>query len=319
MLRRLIQKISEHLKAFIRRVKLILIIIGKRIIIPGFEGISLYYTAVFFVGGLKKGSLVIRANSVAFSFLLALFPTIIFFFSLIPFIPINNLHENIMLSISNALPDKVYLYIAQTIDEIIGQQRGDLLSLGFFLAIYFSSNGVMGLMKAFNMTSHIVETRSKRELILVSLFLVLIIALILIVSTAMLIYSSWLIKYLHAEGLVNARITFILIEAAKWIILMLMIFIMISTIYYLAPAGKRPFKFISAGSTLATLMSVIFMMAFNYYINKFGQYNKLYGSLGTLIIMMLWINFNAIVLLIGYELNASIHEANVVKEEHKTS
>ena len=315
MMRSFLLRIKNSLVQFLRWLKFSLITIGKKIILPGFEGISLYKTTVFFVDGIKNGALIIRANSVSFSFLLALFPTIIFFFSLIPFIPIDNLHESIMLSLSNALPDRVFIYIEQTVDEIIGQQRGDLLSLGFFLAIYFSSNGVLGLMKAFNMTTHTIENRTKRELIFVSLFLVFIIAMILIISTALLIYSSWLIKYLHTEGLVSAGITFILINIAKWIILFLMILVMISIIYYMAPAGNRPFKFISAGSMLATILSIIFMMAFDYYIENFGQYNKLYGSLGTLIILMLWINFNAIVLLIGYELNASIHEANVIKEQ----
>ncbi len=316
MLQHTFQKTKSTIIRFLRLIRARLVTIGRRIVLPGFDGISLYETTVFFVNGLKKGSLIVRAKSVSFSFLLALFPTIIFFFSLIPFIPIDNLHDSIMLSISNAIPDRVYLYIEQTVNEIIGRQRGDLLSLGFFLALYFSSNGVMGLMKAFNMTSHIIETRSKRELIFVSLFLVFIMAVILIISTALLAYSSWLIKFLHAEGHVSTQITFILIIVAKWIILFLMILVMISMIYYLAPSGKRPFRFFSAGSLLATIMSLLFMMGFNYYIENFGQYNKLYGSLATLIILMLWINFNSIVLLIGFELNASIHEANVVKGKH---
>jgi membrane protein len=292
--------------------------VGTKIVLPGFQGISLYETAVFFIGGLRKGSLVMRANSVSFSFMMALFPTIIFFFSLIPFIPIDNLYENIMLSISNALPDKVFHYIQQTVEEIIGRQRGEVLSLGFLLAIYFSSNGVAGLMKGFNLTTHTVETRSKWQLFIISLFLVFIIALILIISTTLLIFSSWFIKLLMGAVDSSARFTFILVVIAKWVILFMMILMMISTIYYLAPSGKRPFRFISAGSMLATILSLVFMMAFNYYIDNFSQYNKLYGSLGTLIILMLWINFNAIVLLIGFELNASIHEATSGHASHVT-
>jgi membrane protein len=214
-----------------------------------------------------------------------------------------------MLSISNALPDKVFLYIQQTVEEIIGRQRGEVLSLGFVLAIYFSSNGVVGLMKGFNLTTHTVETRSKWELLLVSFFLIFIIAIILIISTTLLIFSSWFIDQILGAFELGTRLTFILVVIAKWLILFTMVLMMISTIYYFAPSGKRPFRFISAGSMLATILSLVFMMAFNYYLDNFGQYNKLYGSLGTLIILMLWINFNALVLLIGFELNASIHEA----------
>ena len=156
-MRNFLPEIKHNLIRFLRWIRANLVTVGKKIVLPGFEGISIYETAIFFVDGIKNGALIIRANSVSFSFFLALFPTIIFFFSLIPFIPINNLHESIMLSLSNALPNQVFQFIEQTINEIIERQRGDLLSLGFFMAIYFSSNGVMGLMKAFNMTSHTIR------------------------------------------------------------------------------------------------------------------------------------------------------------------
>ena len=105
--------------------------------------------------------------------------------------------------------------------------------------------------------------------------------------------------------------------SGKWIIVMIMVFTAISFTYYLAPAKKRYFRFISAGSTLATLLTLIFTYGFNYYINNFSQYNKFYGSIGTLIILMLWVNLNAIVLLIGFELNASIYDAKKIKDRKK--
>lgn len=294
---------------FVRKMKVGFERLARKIILPGFDGIPLYDVILFFFKGIRKSSLISRANSLSFTFMLAIFPAIIFVFTLIPYIPIDNLQETILNSLSNIMPENAFKTVESTIRDLVSLHRGGLLSLGFFLAIYFSSNGVMGIMKAFNRTSHTIETRSKLMLIVISILLVLIIVSIMLVATSLLIFASYLIKHYASEGFYDDSLTSTLINIGKWIFTYLLIFIVISFIYYLAPAGKRHFRFISAGSTLATLLSLVFIMGFNYYIDNFAQYNKLYGSLGTLIILMLWINLNAIALLIGFELNASILDA----------
>ncbi len=293
----------------VRKMKVVGERLARKIILPGFDGIPLYDVILFFFKGIRKSSLISRANSLSFTFMLAIFPAIIFFFTLIPYIPVDNLQETILQSLSNIMPENAFKTVESTIRDLISLHRGGLLSLGFLMAIYFSSNGVMGIMKAFNRTSHTIETRSTLMLIVISIVLVAIIVSILIIATSLLIFASYLIKQYASEGLSDDGITPILIIIGKWVFTYLLIFIVISFIYYLAPAGKRHFKFISAGSTLATILSLLFMMGFNYYIDNFAQYNKLYGSLGTLIILMIWINLNAIALLIGFELNASILDA----------
>lgn len=307
--------IFRQIKEFIIQIKEKLIHLSRKIVLPGFEGLPLYDVVVFFFRGIKQSSLISRANALSFTFLLAIFPAIIFFFTLIPYIPVENLQQTIMDTLQDAIPEHTFITVKETITGIISLHNGGLLSFGFLVAMYFSTNGMMGLMKAFNRTSHTIETRSNFKLRLISLALVVIVALIVIISATLLISTKFIIDYLETNGLTEGGLNTFLISTGKWVITLLMIFIAISTIYYLAPASRKHFRFISAGSSLATVLSLLFIIGFNFYIDHFGQYNKLYGSLGTLIILMLWINLNAIVLLIGFELNASIVD---VKKSRKT-
>lgn len=298
----LFRKLYDPLEAVIVR-------LAKKIILPGFDGLPLYDVVIFFFRGINQSSLISRANSLSFTFLLGIFPAILFFFTLIPYIPIENLHITILETLKNALPEHTYTTVKDTIEGIVQQHNGGLLSFGFLFSLYFSSNGMLGVMKAFNRTSHTIETRSFFKIRFVSVILVLLVTTLLIISASSLVGTSIFLNYLADKQVIKSDFTYILINIAKWFIILIMSFTAISFIYYMAPANRKNFRFISAGSTLATILSFIFIIGFNYYIDSFAQYNKLYGSIGTLIILMLWINLNAIVLLIGFELNASIFVA----------
>lgn len=291
--------------------------ISSRLILPGFEGMSLYDVSSFFFKGIRKSSIIIRANSLSYIFLMSIFPAILFFFTLIAYIPIDNLHTTIMEALKQAFPENAYLTVKNTIEDILKHQNSGLLSIGFLLTMYFANNGMIGLIKAFNQTSHTIESRSSFKLHLTSILLIFIVTTIIILSISLLIFTSFAIKYFVSEGILTNDLTIYLYSAGKWIIIFVMVLSMISFIYYLAPAKERYFKFISAGSTLATILSLLFIFGFKYYIDHFSRYNKLYGSIGTLIVLMLWINLNALVLLIGYELNASIHDAKIQKKTGK--
>ncbi len=291
--------------------------ISSRLILPGFEGMSLYDVSSFFFKGIQKSSIIIRANSLSYIFLMSIFPAILFFFTLIAYIPIDNLHTTIMETLKQAFPENAYLTVKNTIEDILKHQNSGLLSIGFLLTMYFANNGMIGLIKAFNQTSHTIESRSSFKLHLTSISLIFIVTTIIILSISLLIFTSFAIKYFVSEGILTNDLTIYLYSAGKWIIIFVMVLSMISFIYYLAPAKERYFKFISAGSTLATILSLLFIFGFKYYIDHFSRYNKLYGSIGTLIVLMLWINLNALVLLIGYELNASIHDAKIQKKTGK--
>jgi len=271
----------------------------------------IYDVVQFFFHGIRKSSLLSRANSLSFTFTLAMFPLILFFFTLIPYIPVSGLQASILNALSQALPEQVYDFLHGTIIEIVSKQNGGWLSIGFFMAFYFSNSGVIGIMKAFNRSAHTVETRSSLRMRLVSLGLQIILITITIIAAALLILTPIFLHYVSENSIITSGFTIVLIQIAKWIILGLLIFLSLSFLYYLAPAGKRVFRFISPGSTLATILALIFIGLFNLYIDHFAQYNKLYGSIGTIIILMLYININAIALLVGFELNASIYDAQM--------
>lgn len=313
-------KYPNRIEKIILKVKKIsekVISISRHLILPGFEGMPLYDVASFFIKGIQKSSIIIRANSLSFTFLMSIFPAILFFFTLIAYIPIDNLHATIMETLKQAFPESAYLTIKNTIEDILKRQNTGLLSIGFLLTIYFATNGMIGLIKSFNQTSHTIESRSTFKLHLTAISLIFIVTIIIILSVSLLIFTSFAIKYFVSKGILTSELTIYLYSAGKWIIIFIMVLSMISFMYYLAPAKERYFKFISAGSTLATILALVFMFGFKYYIEHFSRYNKLYGSIGTLIVLMLWINLNALVLLIGYELNASIHDAKMQKKTGK--
>ena len=280
----------------------------KKIKPIGFAGLNLYDVAIFFVKGLQEGAITTRASSLAFNFFLAFFPSIIVFFTLIPYIPIIGFQETLMEILSNILPPSTNNATFNTLDDIINNQRGGLLSIGFILALYFSTNGMSSLIQAFNSSYHIRENESIIKHQLLSIFLTAIISALVFLTIILIIFGKTTITYLVDFQLISQN-KIVFLNIAKWIILIFMLFVGITTIFNIGPAIKSKIKIFSPGAILATLFIILTSIVFSYYIDNFSQYNKIYGSIGTLIIILLWIYFNAIFLLIGFELNASILNA----------
>ena len=280
----------------------------KKIKPIGFAGLNLYDVAIFFVKGLQEGAITTRASSLAFNFFLAFFPSIIVFFTLIPYIPIIGFQETLMEILSNILPPSTNNATFNTLDDIINNQRGGLLSIGFILALYFSTNGMSSLIQAFNASYHIRENESIIKHQLLSILLTAVISALVFLTIILIIFGKTTITYLVDFQLISQN-KIVFLNIAKWIILIFMLFVGITTIFNIGPAIKSKIKIFSPGAILATLFIILTSIVFSYYIDNFSQYNKIYGSIGTLIIILLWIYFNAIFLLIGFELNASILNA----------
>jgi membrane protein len=283
-----------------------LIRLSKKVILPGFDRIPLYDVTVFFVHGLSKGYITNRASAISFNFFLAIFPSLIFFFTIIPFIPITNFQQSLLDIIRDFLPDSAFATVQATVEDIITQPRGGLLSVGFVLSLYFSTNGINSLMQAFNNTFHTIETRTVVKQRLISIMLVMIITFLLIIAIGFITLGTWILSLILPRGILESNFYFGLIVASKWLVTVAVLFFAISFIYYFAPAKRRQFRFISAGSSLATVLIIATALGFNFYVDNFSKYNVLYGSIGTLLVVMLWIYFISFSLLIGFELNASI-------------
>ncbi len=287
--------------------------LSKKLIIPGFDNLPIYDVIRFFIEGIQKNSLTTRASSLAFRFFLALFPSIIFLFSLIPYIPIDNFKIQLFELIRGMLPGEAYEMASTTIEDLMNNKNEGLLSFGFLFAFYLASNGVNSMVIAFNDTYHALKKSTFIETRLRSFLLLFIIVFLMIITIGLIVFSSAITSYLITNNYVSNTYLIYILKAIKFIILLLVFFLGISSIYYFGNTRSKKFRFMSAGSTLATLLSLLLSTGFAYYVNHFTSYNKVYGSIGTLIVIMLWLYFNSLVLLIGFELNASIGHA----KEHK--
>ncbi|MBB6113102.1 membrane protein [Mucilaginibacter lappiensis] len=278
----------------------------KVIILPGFRPLPLYTVVVFFIKEITNSSLVNRASSLAYSFMLAIFPATIFLFTLIPYIPIHNFQRELLRILASIMPTNAYLAFNDTIIDIIKNQNGKLLSFGFLSTIYFSTNGVTNLMKAFNKSSLITDRRSWIKRRGVALGLTMAISLALIIAIGIMIAGQGLISSIRHHLDSKSHFWIYPIFLLRWIVIIVIFFVTVSFLYRYAPAHKKKWKFINPGSILATGLAVLTSLGFSYYINNFSSYNKVYGSIGTLIVVMLWMYLNSLILLIGFELNASI-------------
>mgnify|MGYP006182126197 FL=1 len=287
----------------------------KKLIIPGFEGLSLYEVSMFFYKGLVKGALTTRASSLAFNFFLAFFPSIIVLFTLIPFVPIEGFQEQLFVLMRDILPPLTFDATKSILDDIVNNEQGGLLSLTFVLALYFSTNGVNAMITGFNATYHLTDRRTWWQLRLLSFTLTLVLAILLVLTIIFQLFSQGFMSNLVSEGYLHQYSADIILYA-KWLILVFVLFISYSILFYYGPADKKGWKFLSAGSIITTFLSVISSLGFSYYVNNFAQYNQLYGSIGTLLVILLWMYFNSIILLLGFELNASIVSAKE-KQQNK--
>lgn len=289
-----------------------LITISKHLRLPGFEGLPLYDVGDFFIKRISEGELQTRARSLAFSFFLALFPTIIFIFTLIPYIPIDSFQEQLLMLIKDFLPASTFDSAEETIKDIILHQRGGLLSLGFIFALFISADGVMALMTWFNKSYHGKEQRSAWKFRIMAIALTITLALLVFLAIGLIATTEYIYYYLEEKRILVNVMQLTVLSVGKWIILLSLCFSAISLLFYFGPSKHEKLKFISAGSSLATLLIVITSLGFNFFITNFSQYNKVYGSIGTLIIILVWIYINSFVLLVGYELNVSIRKARKI-------
>jgi membrane protein len=289
----------------------------KRIILPGFEGATLNNVFSFVVKGFSKGSLVTRASSIAFNLLMALLPASIFLFTLIPFIPLPNFQHELIRLFESIIPADAYSFLESTIVDVITRKSGGLLVFMFIATIIFSTNGIHAIIHAFVVSAHTFQTRTWLAQRRISIVLLLIIVLMIATAGFLLIFGKIAINRLVELRIVEKSLVFYLIMTLKWIVIVLLLFLAISFLYWLAPAKKSDFRFISPGSILATGLFILTSLGFSAYVNNFGQYNKLYGSIGTLMVILAWLYFNSIALLIGFELNVSIKAAIAVNDYEK--
>jgi membrane protein len=280
---------------------------AKAVHLPGFGPLSLYEVIIFFIQEFLTGSLVSKASSLAYSFMLALFPATIFLVTLIPYIPINHFQDNLVNLLSSVLPNEsASNFFNSNIVSIIKHQNGKLLSFGFLTALIFATNGVANLMRAFNRSSLVIEKRTWLYRRWVALVLTVVIAISLLVAITILIAGQSILGFLRDHLYSKGHFWLYVFAFSRWVIVVLIFFVTVSILYRYGPSHKLRWKFLNPGSIMATTLAVLTSFGFSYYINHFSHYNKIYGSIGTLIIVMIWLYLNSLIVLMGFELDANI-------------
>jgi len=277
---------------------------------PGFKGKSMYQVGKFFVNGLFKEDLNLRASSLAFNFFIALFPLIIFLFTLIPYIPVDNLQQLITDYIDKFLPTNASAFLNETIQDIITNQNAGLLSFGFIAALYFSSNGFASMLSAFDSGVHQKLQRNWFDIRVKSVGLLFLVVSILLTTILLSITFNYGLGLVENQVELTDWFTTFMLKAVEAILMFALVYFIYSSIYYFGSNKGSEWRFFSAGSTIATILSIITTYGFSKYVENFNSYNKLYGSVGTLLVLMLLIFFNCFVVLIGFELNRSIDKAS---------
>lgn len=280
----------------------------KIVVLPGFGKLPLYTVGLFFFQEIARESLLNKASSLAYSFMLAIFPGIIFLFTLIPYIKvfIEDFQEQLLEFMQMILPENAYKTIESTLLDIVTNQNSRLLSFGFLMAMIFATNGIHSLMRAFNKSSLVLESRSFVKQRLVALALAIMIIMALTIGMGIVTLASFIINHLKNTIEITGGFWAWLIGITRWIILLGIYFFTLSILYKYGPSSSKKWSFFSPGATLATVLAALTFWGFAFYINNFNTYNKLYGSIGTLIVIMIWLYLNSLIILIGFELNASI-------------
>ncbi len=303
----MLNKIHEYLIKFSFYKKLIEL--SKRLVLPGFGGLSIHSIAGFFLKSLDSQGLHLMASSISFNIVVAIFPAIIFFFTLIAYLPIKASPTQTLALIKSLIPESVYETLSHTLFDILGNQHGDLLSIGFFLALYFASNGVQTMLQAFNNFSKFKDNRAAWKQKLISTGLTLILSLLVLAAIILGALGNKAFKWLFEMNFLPDEISVYLLQSLNWLVILLFIFSIISTLFYYGQGENKHWGFFSPGSSLATVLLLVTTSFFSYYVNNFNAYNKLYGSIGTLVAILILIYFNTFTLLIGYVLNVSIDKA----------
>lgn len=282
----------------------ILVKLGKKIILPGFEGLSLYDLIEIYTIGIVKGTFSARASAISWSFFLSLFPFLLFLLNLIPYVPIDNFEENFFEFVNSALPKQSSDFFAGIFDDIASNPRGGLLSTVFVLSILFMTNGINAVFSGFEYSYHVSLNRNFVRQYLVALGVSIIVASLLLITVIGTLYFTYLVDDLNKIGMVDDTIFWLTI--GKYALFIFMIFAIVATLFYFGTSEGKQNTFFSPGAFMTTFLIIITTYLFGIYIDNFSNYNKLYGSIGAMLILMLYIWLNANLLLLGFELNASL-------------
>lgn len=302
--------------------------ISRKTVLPGFRGIPLLGVIRFFYTQADNLAFRERAAAVAFNFIMAIPPTAIFFFTLIPYLPVaDRFHRELIILITEINPNiEVRQYILGFVEDFFTNQQTGLLSLGFLLAIFYASNAIMVMIRTFDKSLHkIPPKRFFFERRLRAIRLTTVVVFLLMGTILLLIGQGALFEWIMEELNITNHTVHAFIYAIKWIVILCLFTYATGFIYRHAPSHHVRWKIITPGSVIVTILTVATTWLFSLWVQESGSFNKLYGSIGTLLIIMLLLFINSYILLIGFELNVGIDqlknkaEADMQKKQNPRS
>ena len=220
----------------------------------------------------------------------------------------------LMSLLESITPVYVWPAISGMITDVVMRQNGTLSSFMFIIGIYFTIVCINGILVAMTSSYYTEEKRNIFNQIMLSAKLMLLTFLIIVMVAAFFILASLTIRYVHTNYVNNPLLYYFVVHFIKWLLVYAAVYFLISIFYYLAPVKRGDYKFFSAGSSTCTILLVVLIWLLNIYFSNFDNYNLIYGSLGAIFAILLWINWSAAIFLICYDLNVSIAKA---KSENK--
>lgn len=277
----------------------------KKIKLGFLSGLSLYELLEIYLVGVAEGAVTYRAAAIAFSFFMALFPFALFVLNLVPYIPLENFQADFLKFVEDSVPPKTYSAIFTILSDIMNNSHSGLLSSGFLLSIFVMANGVNSVLGGFETSHHVIVKRGFIRQYLVALCISLLLSFILIVTVATIVIFEVFIQTTKIQDVLSDSIPILVWGRYLFLLLMILVTSSIMLKFGTKHTGKR--SFISIGSVFTTILIVISSYFFGIWVVKFAKYNELYGSIGTLLILMFYIWLNCVILLLGFELNAAIN------------
>lgn len=289
---------------------------SKKWHLPGFEGLPLYDVIMFFRKSIRSQSLTERAAAISYNFIMALPPSLLFLFTIIPhlpFISVKSIKFQLHALIYDIIPAKGHNQsIIAFIDSFLDGARIGLLSFGLLFALFFASNAMMGLMRSFNKKYLGFEERKGLHKRWIAIKLTILIFGLLLAYLILLIMQGALLNLLVKSSDWKQFIFY-----TRWLLIVLLVFFAIAFIFKYAPAIQKRWKLVSPGAMLTTFLSLLASLGFSAFVNNFGKYNALYGAIGTIMMLMALVFINSLALLIGFELNVSISSLKVIAAERE--
>lgn len=277
----------------------------KKVVLPGLEGLTLFDLWEIYSGGIIKGTFSMRASAIAFSFFMALFPFLLFILNLIPYIEfIDDFQLEFLLFMDSLLPPTTSEFFEDIFLDIASTPRGGLLSLSFIFSVLLMTNGVNAIFSGFEFSYHTFVSRPLVRQYLIAVGISIVMALMLLFAVVLAVYVTYVVDDLSDLGVMPAG--GMSVQLLTYLVFILLVYSMVATLYYFGTKEGRQAKFFSVGALFTTLLILLTTYLFGLYIENFSAYNELYGSIGALLVIMVYIWLNSNLLLLGFELNASL-------------